>query len=51
MLINIVAMVTAMDDAVGSIVPALMQKGIYDNTLIVFLSDVSAVTVMLIPYF
>ncbi len=30
-----------MDVAVGNIIRALIKKGIYDETLIVFLSDVS----------
>ena len=34
-------MVTAMDDAIGLIVNALKMKGIYDNSLIIFCSDVS----------
>ncbi|CAG5119578.1 unnamed protein product [Candidula unifasciata] len=32
-------MVTALDDAVGEVVSALQQKGLYDNTLIVFTAD------------
>ena len=31
-------MVTAMDGAVGKVVDALKEKGMYDNTLIVFTS-------------
>ena len=30
------AMMTAMDDAIGTVVTSLKDKGIYDNTLIVF---------------
>ncbi len=33
-------MVSALDDAVGKIVNALKQTGLYDNTLIVFTADV-----------
>ncbi len=33
-------MVTAMDDAVGRVVDALKETGAYDNTIIVFTSDV-----------
>ncbi|MDV7185878.1 sulfatase-like hydrolase/transferase [Lutibacter sp. TH_r2] len=33
------AMVTHMDDRVGDIIKALKEKGIYDNTIIVFMSD------------
>jgi len=32
-------MVTALDDAVGSVVDALQESGMYDNSVIVFLSD------------
>lgn len=32
-------MVTAMDDAIGKIITALKQKGIYDDTLIIFTAD------------
>ena len=35
------AMVSAMDDAIGKVVNALALKGILHNTLIVFTSDVS----------
>ena len=34
-------MVTALDDAVGEIVEALKESQMYDNTIIVFQSDVS----------
>ena len=33
-------MVTAMDDAVGSIIEALKQNNLIDNTIIVFTADV-----------
>lgn len=33
------AMVTCLDDAVGRIVAALKERGVYDNTLIIFCSD------------
>jgi len=33
------AMVTAVDDVIGRLINSLKQKGIYDNTLIVFSSD------------
>ncbi len=33
------AMISALDDAVGSIVDALVKKGIADNTLVIFHSD------------
>lgn len=33
------AMVTHMDDRIGDIIKALKQKGIYNNTIIVFMSD------------
>ncbi|BFZ22838.1 hypothetical protein BsWGS_25876 [Bradybaena similaris] len=36
---NLSGMVTAMDDAVGRVVAALKDKGIYDNTLIFFTAD------------
>ena len=32
-------MVTAMDDAIGNITLALKQANLYDNTIIVWLSD------------
>ncbi len=37
------AMVTAMDDAVGSIVQKLQESGLYEETIILFASDVSTV--------
>ena len=37
-------MITALDDAVGLVVDELKQKGLYDNTIIVFTSDVSDTT-------
>jgi arylsulfatase A-like enzyme len=37
-------MVTAMDDAVGEIVQTLRDAGLYDDTVIVFSSDVSDLT-------
>ena len=37
-------MVTAMDDAVGHIVAALKDTGHYDNSVIVFTTDVSCAT-------
>ncbi|CAG5128221.1 unnamed protein product, partial [Candidula unifasciata] len=36
---NFSGMVTSMDDAVGRVVTALKEKGIYNNTLIFFTSD------------
>lgn len=30
------AMMTAMDDAIGTVVTSLKEKGMYDNTLVVF---------------
>jgi arylsulfatase A-like enzyme len=33
------AMVAALDDGVGAVIAALKRDGIYDNTLVVFLSD------------
>ena len=33
-------MVTAMDDAVGSIIEALKQNNLIDNTIVVFTADV-----------
>ncbi|XP_005099750.2 arylsulfatase B [Aplysia californica] len=33
------AMVTAVDDAIGRLITSLKQKGIYNNTLIIFTSD------------
>ena len=35
-----IGMVTAMDDAVGKVVEALKESGAYENTIIVFTSDV-----------
>ena len=35
------AMVTCMDEAIGQVMRALHKKGIIDNTLIIFTSDVS----------
>ena len=35
------AMVTALDDAVGKIVKKLHERGLFENTLFVFTSDVS----------
>ncbi len=35
-------MVTAMDAAVGSVVQRLRDSGLYENTVIVFVSDVRA---------
>ena len=37
-------MVTQMDDGVGRVVDALNETGMIDNTLIVFMSDVSVKT-------
>ncbi len=37
-------MVTAMDSAVGSVVQQLRDSGVYENTVIVFVSDVRAAT-------
>ena len=34
-------MATAMDEAFGEVVQALKDKGIYDNSVIIFSSDVS----------
>jgi arylsulfatase A-like enzyme len=36
-------MVTAMDEAIGNITKALKAKGMFDNTLIIFTTDVSIV--------
>ena len=35
------AMITALDDAVGEIVQNLKSKGLFDNTFFLFTSDVS----------
>ena len=35
------AMVTGMDDAIGRVVRTLKEKGLYDNSIILFSSDVS----------
>lgn len=37
-------MVTAMDDAIGNIINTLKQTGMYNETLIIFTSDVSTKT-------
>lgn len=34
-------MVTGMDDAIGKVVSTLKEKGLYDNSIILFSSDVS----------
>ena len=34
-------MVTGMDNAIGDIVNSLKEKGLYDNSIILFSSDVS----------
>ena len=34
-------MVTGMDNAIGDIVNTLKEKGLYDNSIILFSSDVS----------
>ena len=34
-------MITAMDEAVGKVAKALIKRGMFDNTLIIFISDVS----------
>ena len=34
-------MVTGMDNAIGEIVNSLKDKGLYDNSIILFSSDVS----------
>jgi len=34
-------MVTAMDDLIGNVTAALMDNGLYDETLIIFTADVS----------
>ena len=39
--ISLSGMVTSMDDAVGAIMKTLIKRRMFDNTLIVFLSDVS----------
>ena len=35
-----IAMVSAMDEAIGNITEALMQRGMWENTLLVFTTDV-----------
>ena len=41
-------MITAMDEAIGDLVVALQNAGVYDDTLIAFSSDVSIITVNII---
>ncbi len=41
-------MVTAMDDAVGSIVDKLQETGLYEDTIIAFVSDVSSTVLQLL---
>ena len=38
---KMMAMITALDDAVGEIVQNLKSKGLFDNTFFLFTSDVS----------
>jgi len=40
--VSLVAMVTAMDEAVGDVIIALRRRNIINDTLIVFVSDVSS---------
>jgi arylsulfatase A-like enzyme len=36
---SILGMVSALDDAVGTVVDTLKQKGLYDNSIILFTTD------------
>jgi arylsulfatase A-like enzyme len=44
-------MVTAMDEAVGRVVTSLKETGHYDNSVIVFTTDVSKASISLGRYF
>ena len=41
------AMITALDDAVGEIVQNLKSKGLFDDTFFLFTSDVSTLITLL----
>ena len=42
-ILSALGMVTAMDEAIGHVRQSLERKGILNNTLIVFISDVSMI--------
>ena len=42
------AMMSALDDSVGATVQALKDNGMYDNSVIIFMSDVSYINVICI---
>ena len=44
---QMMAMITALDDAVGEIVQNLKSKGLFDDTFFLFTSDVSTLITLL----
>ena len=45
------AMVAAMDVMVGRVIGALRESGLYENSLVVFVSDNGAATMQAVLYF
>ena len=43
-------MVTALDDAIGNLTESLKQAGLFDNTLIIFTSDVSNTHILSVEF-